>query len=908
MHRAERARWFPAWVAIWAILLMALPVVAAAPPPAAGPPQGTAPLAHPASAVHVLTSLGRSSAKAVASGSRVGSADRASGPRFHPTESPSPTGARPSAVKAPAPSYDWSSAFVFYNQPPPPTDLQLGEGASIVTDNARNETVIFGGLGSGGLSNLTWIYGYNYNASDPENSTEWGGFTNSTTFPSSRTNASFGAYQPGGVALLFGGLTSLAAQSTANDSWLYDFTNDTWTNITGPGGPPPRQEAAFAVDQKDGLALMFGGIAPEYTSRGSTGTVVWQDTWEFNFSSERWSEIATPTGPSARFGASMVWDPVSDEFLMVGGCSFSCTMDAWAFSPSSQSWSAISETGTVPPARAGASFGWDPGAHQAILYGGFSSDSNGGTVIYSDAYEFRPTGQWIPFSPEAPGPAPLYQPGPIFDASSTWADFPGCDAMWVIGGNPSLQGPPMIVYVIQPSNDSPAWQCWTFLSEPGLPPGPPPPCSRQSELVVTVQSTIRNAPIPNAIVEISGKCLPAIGRTGLDGSVDFTTNTPDNISINVSATNFHGDHLYYNFTYTNTTANTSHELIRYVNVSLTPYPALNVLVVGNDGGTFLQPVAGASVMLDNFTVVAVTGPTGWGNDSAVAQFNQSAIVSATATNYSTSWKPVFIPYAGEVNVTLVIQIAARLTVSVVDARSGAPIPGATGLVTRLDPGLPAPIHYVTNALGQFARQVPLGNYSASASATGYIANLTGGRAYVPWVTPVTIVIRLTPAYGTNESVRLVDADTGLAISVGTVTFGDDPALKTNAAGWANGTDLLPPGRTLVLGQAPGYFPNSTTVVLGYNTVLPPVTFRLKPSCLSGCPTGPGGSGGTGSPFFPIGGPALVALLAAPAFLMIVGTLYAIVIGARRGARTLRETQGAPRAGAVGRGDGGRPEV
>ena len=391
--------------------------------------------------------------------------------------------------------------------------------------------------------------------------------------------------------------------------------------------------------------------------------------------------------------------------------------------------------------------------------------------------------------------------------------------------------------------------------------------------------------------------MPAGDRPDrVDGSVQFTVNTPDNISINVSAANFHGHQLWYNYTYTNTTANTSGELIRYVVVKLVPYPSLNVQVFGNTGATFLIHVPLASVILDNFTVIATTGPNGWGNNSAIAEFNQTAIVSATATNYSTAWKSIYIPYTGPLNVSLTILRAAWLIVAVVDAKNGGPIPGATGEVTNLGLSLTPPFHYRTNALGRYSRQLPEGNYSASAQATGYQANISGGHAYLPWIANSTITVRLTPAYGTNESVRLVNAYTGDPIANGTVTFGDDRPIYTNSAGWGNGTDLLPPGRTLVLGQSIGYLPNSTTVVLGYNTVLPPVTLRLTPSCLSGCPLGASGGGVGGSPFLPVGGSALAFLLGAPAFLAIVGAIYALAISARSSRR--RRGEGLPGGGTI----------
>jgi hypothetical protein len=875
------------WWALGATVLMAIPSVASASPTVASAPgSGDRGLAGPAPAPAALAgpSVLASSPHPTAVTTHPGS-PRAQAPRFGAYREASGAGAvsaGPAATKSKGAGYDWSSAYILYGPPPPSPDLLLGEGAGLVVDNARDEMVWFGGLGSAGLSNVTFEYEWYYNSSDPYNSSENASFTNSTTSPSARTNASFGAYQAGQEALLFGGLTDLKTQRTANDSWLYYFGNDTWRNISAAGAPPPREEAAFAVDQKDGIALLYGGITPQYSGRGVTGTVIWSDTWEFRFSTDQWTEVNSSLSPSGRFGASMVWDPVAAQFLLYGGCSFSCDSDTWLFSPSNGTWRSVVATGAVPAGRAGASFAWDPGSKRAVLFGGFSAAAGGGTIIYGDTYEVNATGQWTAVNPEAAGTAPIYQPGPLFDASTAWANFPGCDAMWVVGGNPSLVGPPEFVYVIQPTNDTPVWQCWSFLSEPVGPPQPPPPCSRQSFLVIDVENLANHTPIPNALVHISGQCLPATAMTGPTGSVQFTTNTPDNITINVTATFFHGNVTWYNYTYTNTTANTSGTLTRYVLVYLTPFPTVDVQVLGINGGPRYIPVEGADVYLDNFSLIAVTGANGWGNSSPQTEYNQTIDVSASAYLWSTSWKDAYLPYTGALNVTLVILQAGLLHISVVDSKTGRPIPGAAGLVTHDDPGLPSPFNFTTNTFGNFTVRLPSGNYSATARALGFLENRTGNKTYLPWVVNATMVIRLDPELGTNESVRLLNAVTLAPIAGGDVIFGGDAPNITDAAGWYNGSDLLPPGPMLVLGRAAGYLPNSTTIPISYNTVLPPLTLRLKPTCEGGTCPGPNPAGGAaGSPFFPAGGSALVFLLGAPAFLAIIGAGYAIGVSARR---------------------------
>ncbi|HUI38964.1 MAG TPA: hypothetical protein VLY85_04965 [Thermoplasmata archaeon] len=852
-----------------AVPLAALAERSVSPASLPGPAPNGASLA-PSGAPHSPTSASRSGGAGSAAVEPVGfrSIDTSSAPA-------------PAAAAKKPPNYSWSSAYIGYSNSDP-ASLLFGEGTGSVSDNALDEVVWFGGLATGGLSNVTLIYNWWYNTTNLFNSSEGWNYTTSPTSPSARTNMSFGAYQTGQVALLFGGLTNLRTQRTANDTWLYYFPSDTWVNVTRPGGPPPREGAAFAVDQKDGIGLLFGGIAPSFTSHGSTGAVIWRDTWVFSFATDRWTEIATPVSPSERFGASMVWDSVDDEFLLVGGCSLACTMDAWSFDPATLNWSELPETGHVPPARAFASFAWDPGAGLAVLYGGLTFDGNGNALAYSDSYRFLPTGEWQAMTPASAGPPPLYQPGALYDASTTWSNFPDCDVMWIMGGNPSLSAVPYIAYVIQPSNDSPDIQCWWWWAEIQGPPGNVTPCSHTSELIVTIEDVSSRIPIPQAIITISGECLPAIGITNPAGSFEFTLVTPDNITLNVSAAGYHGNRTWYNYTYTNTTQNTSGTLVRYLLIYLEAYPHLNVQVVGNNGGVFLTPVPYAPVSIANSTVVAVTGLTGWGNASGIVQFNQTVTVSATATNYSSSWKLVRIPYTGEVNTTLIIQKAGYLTVRILDARHGGPIEGAKGEITRLDPGLPAPFSFLTPGNGTYTVQLPLGNYSATATAKGYLPNTTGAMAYLPWVHNSTITLQLTLDYGTNASVRLRDADTGAPIFGGAVTFGESSPYATDSQGWANATNLGPPGPAKVIGAASGYASNSTFIQLRYDWTVPPITLNLTPLCPgAACPPRVISGGSGVSPLLPAGGSALSVILAAPIFLLIAGVIYVLTTSARR---------------------------
>ena len=99
----------------------------------------------------------------------------------------------------------------------------------VVDDSLRNITT-FGGEGSGGLDELT--VNYNYSAG-------YFNVSQNSPGPSARANDSFAAVPGKDFAVLFGGLTNLPTQQTANDTWVYYFANQTWLNVTHAWLPRP---------------------------------------------------------------------------------------------------------------------------------------------------------------------------------------------------------------------------------------------------------------------------------------------------------------------------------------------------------------------------------------------------------------------------------------------------------------------------------------------------------------------------------------------------------------------------------------------------------------------------------------------------------------------------------------------
>jgi len=171
----------------------------------------------------------------------------------------------------------------------------------------------------------------------------------------------------------------------------------TWAG--GPGsGPSARSYPAMATATSgtfEGLTLMFGGVGPGYGYLG--------DTWEFSTASFGWQNVgnATAVAPSARAGASLVWDAASDEFILFGGISARGFQgDTWAFNPANGQWSQLSPSASPNPRAMAAVSSLSNG--EVILFGGVSySGFLGDTWVYSlssnewtEVASSGPTARW----------------------------------------------------------------------------------------------------------------------------------------------------------------------------------------------------------------------------------------------------------------------------------------------------------------------------------------------------------------------------------------------------------------------------------------------------------------------------------------------------------------------------------
>lgn len=232
--------------------------------------------------------------------------------------------------------------------------------ASIGTD----KVLLYGGRNEGGeILDDTWIYDLGDNTWTQDAS----GIS-----PGPRAIHSMSHIGDDKV-MLFGGIDD--GFSFHNETWIYDLSEGTWTN-TSPSSPPSARNFFSLAKIGDDKVLMFGG-------RDDSG-VPNNQTWIYDLGDNTWTQDASGTSPTARWGHGLC-EIGTGEVLFFGGADAGNTVqnDTWTYDISTGEW--VQESATaMPSARRNFSMAKSRG-RDVVLFGGFTSSRNGETWLISYA-------------------------------------------------------------------------------------------------------------------------------------------------------------------------------------------------------------------------------------------------------------------------------------------------------------------------------------------------------------------------------------------------------------------------------------------------------------------------------------------------------------------------------------------
>jgi len=219
--------------------------------------------------------------------------------------------------------------------------------------------ILFGGWNKGGWLGDTWLF-------DCASQT-WTEL-HPAVAPEARTSMGFCCDEANGVVVLYGGYTDDLPDM--GDMWLYDYSTNTWTEVTPEASPPALYGCEMIYDPSTQAVLLFGGHYYEDDMDFFIRTV-----WEYDVVANTWTDRQTQGGPSERYWQNTAHDRQDGTVIVFGGRRLGSQYDdTWLYSPGGDSWTRLN-VAHRPQARFQSAFAYDPAHHAAVLFGGFTFEN-----------------------------------------------------------------------------------------------------------------------------------------------------------------------------------------------------------------------------------------------------------------------------------------------------------------------------------------------------------------------------------------------------------------------------------------------------------------------------------------------------------------------------------------------------
>ncbi len=158
-------------------------------------------------------------------------------------------------------------------------------------------------------------------------------------------------------------------------------------------GRPGRSGHAMAFDSARGKTVLFGGSKFLYPK-----TIYFSDTWEWD--GKKWTLVPTKTRPPARESHAMAFDSARKRVVLFGGCGGTAQggtvlfSDTWEFD--GKDWTRMTPA-TSPPARVGHCMAYDSRRRRTVLFGGIQPRGSNSTY-FEDTWEWDGK-SWIQRTP-----------------------------------------------------------------------------------------------------------------------------------------------------------------------------------------------------------------------------------------------------------------------------------------------------------------------------------------------------------------------------------------------------------------------------------------------------------------------------------------------------------------------------
>ena len=264
----------------------------------------------------------------------------------------------------------------------------------------------------------TWSYDYESNI--------WVNLTTENS-PSFRGSVSLNYDEANDKMIMFGGFNSEMYETPEttipfyHDTWAYDYNTNTWTNMSPTVSPPPLGNHESAYDSESNKTIIFGG-------RRCRNCYYLAETWAYDYSENTWTKMNSTRAPPVRAVGMMTYIPKIDKIVMFGGLGVGkYYSDTWTYDYNTDTWTDMNSP-SPPSARFAHNFDYDSESDVVILFGGRTHDSNGLMIHSNDTwvYHYQPNIPSVPLNLEATksnGEVNLTWTAPLTDAGSPITEY-----------------------------------------------------------------------------------------------------------------------------------------------------------------------------------------------------------------------------------------------------------------------------------------------------------------------------------------------------------------------------------------------------------------------------------------------------------------------------------------------------
>ncbi len=214
-----------------------------------------------------------------------------------------------------------SSSWTLKNPGTAPSARQYHTMASV--DNT-DKVVLFGGWDGGYLAD-TWVYDLSDNT--------WTNMNPLGNKPTARMGHAIASISGDDKVVIFGGWDSTSSSGNyLYDTWVYDLSDNTWTNLNPATHPPDRIYHSMASITNEDKILLFGGKVGPGSKYG--------DTWIYDLSNNTWTQKFTINKPSPVYGPPMASIYNDDKIVLFGGYLGFHNYDdkTWVYDYSDNTW------------------------------------------------------------------------------------------------------------------------------------------------------------------------------------------------------------------------------------------------------------------------------------------------------------------------------------------------------------------------------------------------------------------------------------------------------------------------------------------------------------------------------------------------------------------------------------------